>query len=71
MRTQIVDICSFDVYSGAMRYTNDYIQVKADISPEERDDARRLAKSKGMTFQGWMGQIIKRELASSKEAKNV
>ena len=38
------------------------IAVFASITPDERDKAKSLAKSMGMTFQGWLGQLIKREL---------
>ena len=41
------------------------IMVAIDCSAEEKENAKRLAKSKGMTFQGWLGQLIKRELANS------
>lgn len=40
------------------------IAVFASITPEERDKAKKIAKSKGMTFQGFVGQLIKRELAA-------
>lgn len=36
--------------------------LRANISQEEKESARKLAKSQGYTFQGWLGQIIKREL---------
>ncbi|MBQ3730007.1 MAG: hypothetical protein II903_10960 [Spirochaetales bacterium] len=39
----------------------------ACITPEERDDAKKLAKSKGMTFQGWLGQLIRRELEQKRK----
>lgn len=29
--------------------------------------AKLLAKSKGMTFQGWIGSLIKRELAQNEK----
>lgn len=41
---------------------SDSVAVFASITPEERDKAKYLAKSKGMTFQGWLGQLIKREI---------
>lgn len=44
--------------------------IRADISKEERTNANRLAKSKGMTFQGFVGQLIKNELKKS-EAEEV
>ena len=45
-----------------MQTEKSYEQLKAVISREEILKARRLAKSKGMTFQGWLGQLIKREI---------
>ena len=36
--------------------------LRVAITDREKAAAKRLAKSKGMTFQGWMGQLIKREL---------
>lgn len=51
----------------------DTIALFASITPEERDKAKSLAKSKGMTFQGFVGQLIKKELeisASTSEATN-
>ena len=43
--------------------TESYILVKVSISPNDKARAKALAKSQGMTFQGWLGQLIKRELA--------
>lgn len=40
------------------------IAVFASITQEERDKAKKIAKSKGMTFQGFVGQLIKREIAA-------
>jgi len=39
--------------------------LRVAITDREKAAAKRLAKSKGMTFQGWMGQLIKRELEES------
>ncbi|MFW5526610.1 MAG: hypothetical protein ACOCOW_06210 [Prevotella sp.] len=50
-----------------MRYSEQNMQLRASISIAERDEANRLARSKGMTFQGWLGQLIKRELAKSQQ----
>lgn len=36
-----------------------------DISQQEKKDAKVLAKMKGMSLQGFVGQLIKRELAKS------
>lgn len=37
--------------------------VLADITDSEKEAAKALAKSKGMTFQGFVGQLIKKALA--------
>jgi len=47
--------------------------IKVDFTRQERDEAKALAKSKGMTFQGWLGQLVQRELKNArleKEASN-
>lgn len=44
--------------------------IKVDFTRQERDEAKALAKSKGMTFQGFVGQLIKNALRESKEAAN-
>lgn len=43
---------------------------RIDISREERAEARRIAKSKGMTFQGWLGQLVKREIYNSRSSSS-
>ena len=55
-----------------MQTEKSYEQLKAAITREEILKARRVAKSKGMTFQGWLGQLIKRELevTSASEVTN-
>jgi phosphotransferase system IIB component len=43
--------------------------LRADITAEQKKKARQIAKSKGMTFQGWLGQVIQKEIIShSQEA---
>lgn len=50
-----------------MRYEKSYktTLIKASITSTERDAAKALAKSKGMTFSGWLGQLVKRELKAN------
>ena len=43
--------------------------IRADITKDERLKANRLAKSKGYSFQGWVGQLIKAELQKAEEVK--
>lgn len=42
--------------------------IKVTISTSEKSEAKALAKSLGMTFQGWVGNLIKRELREAKKA---
>ena len=42
------------------------IYCLVDISQEEKNQAKVLAKSKGMSLQGFMAQLIKKELEVSK-----
>ena len=39
--------------------------LKVQISADERDQAKKLAKSKGMTFAGWLGNLVKSQLVDS------
>ncbi len=48
-----------------------YQNLKVDITQAERIALKPLAKSRGMTLQGFIGQLIKRELAlAEKEASD-
>lgn len=57
------------IFQGMKSLNNNQIaMLKACISEEERKKARDISKAQGYTFQGWLGQVIKREI--SKEASN-
>lgn len=47
------------------------IYTLVDISQEEKNRAKVLAKSRGMSLQGFLGQLIKRELENSHVAEAV
>lgn len=47
------------------------IHVLVDITPTEKSKARALAKSKGMTLQGFVGQLIRKELEISDNSEAV
>lgn len=64
----MIDILIKRRYKGSMSYPNDYVMQKISITPKERDKAKILAKQKGMTLQGFVGQLIKRELKASEAA---
>lgn len=41
------------------------LQLPSDLTPEERDKAKALAKSQGMMFQGWLGNLVRNEIKES------
>lgn len=43
-------------------YSDQYQKLTVQISLEERELSKKLAKTKGMTYAGWLGSLIKREL---------
>jgi len=46
-------------------------KLTTQISAQEKTAAKALAKSKGMTFQGWLGQLVKAALKQAEqEASN-
>ena len=47
-----------------------YQKLTVQISLDERERAKKLAKSKGMSFMGWLGQLVKNELATSTAASH-
>lgn len=53
-----------------MSYSLMNMQVRISISQIEYETAKTIAKNKGMTFQGWLGQLVKAELEKSKEVTN-
>ena len=46
-----------------------YQKLTVQISSEEREQAKKLAKNKGMTYAGWLGQLVKKELTAEKATK--
>lgn len=42
--------------------------LKVAISKEQHSEAKRVAKKNGMTLQGWLGQLVIRELAKEQRA---
>ena len=57
-------------YSEAMQTPNSdhFEKLTVQISKEEKDNAKVIAKSQGMTFQGWIGQLIKNAIKEAREA---
>lgn len=47
---------------------SDLQKLTISISPDEKEQAKTLARSKGMTFQGWLGLVIRNALKEGKEA---
>lgn len=42
-----------------------FMTVRVNLSRKEKEEAKKLARSKGMFFSGWLEQLIKRELEAS------
>lgn len=55
-----------EVHEPAMK---DAILIAVQITPEERERFKRLARSKGMLMQGYLAQLVRRELAESEGVK--
>lgn len=47
----------------------DFETVRLSITKEEKMEARKLARSRGMTFYGLLSALIRRELADAREEK--
>lgn len=47
---------------------DDFILLKADITRDEKETAKRLAKSRGMTFSGFLGRLVKEEISKARDA---
>ena len=43
----------------------DALMMAVQITPEEREAFKNLARSKGMLMQGYMAQLVRRELRDS------
>lgn len=44
-----------------------YVTMKVQLSKEEKDSLKKHAKSKGMTLQGYLAQVLKSELKKAEE----
>ena len=45
--------------------------LRAQITEEEAQKAKNIAKDKGMTLQGWVGALIKKEIHNSTSEKTI
>lgn len=43
----------------------DALMLAVQITPEERAASKEIARKMGMTYAGWMGFLIKRELKNA------
>ena len=48
-----------------MKQTDATQVLIVDITPSEREAAKSIARSCGMTFKGWLGQLVKREIRNN------
>ena len=51
-----------------MKVQNCIPKLTIAISPEEKEQAKTLARAKGMTFQGWLALVVRTALKEAKEA---
>lgn len=57
-------------YNEAMQYTKvdyDVRTVKVLTTDQMISDARQIARSKGMTLQGWLGKLIEKEVEDTRK----
>jgi hypothetical protein len=54
-----------------MNHKSTSLALFVSISPEQRERAKEIAKSKGMTLQGWLGQLVLREIDKTQNAEVV
>lgn len=47
--------------------SNNSINTRISISSTESKKAKKIAKDLGMTFQGWLGRLVKQAIAESEE----
>lgn len=53
-----------------MKYVKEY-QTKISITTKERQEAKALAKSQGMLFQHWLGNLVRKELQNNIPEKTI
>ena len=54
-----------------MQRISDIKWLRAQITEEEAQKAKNMAKDKGMTLQGWVGALIKKEIYSGAPEKTI
>ena len=50
-----------------MMYSNEdnFVKLTLQLSKSERDIAKTIAREKGMTFAGWLGNLVRKELQNN------
>ena len=51
-------------YSRIMKSEKEYVMLKVAITEKEKNAAKAKAKTKGMTFQGYLGDLIQKDLSA-------
>ena len=51
--------------SNELQRNQSGLNLYVAITGDERAEARKIAKSKGMTLQGWLALLIKKEIATN------
>ena len=55
----------------SMMYSNrdNFVKLTLQLSKVERDEAKIIAREKGMTFAGWLGNLVRKELQNNTPEK--
>lgn len=50
---------------------NNTMNLRVAINEAEKREAKKIAKSKGYSFQGWLGHVVKNELAKHNQNTDI
>lgn len=49
---------------------NEMCYLKVQLAISEKDKAKAIAKSKGMTFAGWLGMAVREAMRKEQEVRD-
>ena len=64
---KVIDKYSYGYNNTNMMYSNEdnFVKLTLQLSKSERDIAKTIAREKGMTFAGWLGNLVRKELQNN------
>ena len=70
---KVIDKYSFEYNNTNMMYPNgdNFVKLTLQLSKAERDTAKTIAREKGMTFAGWLGNLVRKELQNNTPEKTI